>query len=126
MKSCYLLLYFPISVGELFMLVSFECLCHSLSFILVIVQARSLPTDKLRIFYVSVNGAVYFIQVCCCPSYTASCKLLVSLGFGSICVVDFMCCGISSSYIGCICFFICASLECLMDTLFLFFFAPFS
>lgn len=74
------------------MLVSFECLCHSLSFILVIVQARSLPTDKLRIFYVSVNGAVYFIQVCCCPSYTASCKLLVSLGFGSICVVDLILC----------------------------------
>ncbi|KAL0300825.1 UNVERIFIED_CONTAM: Tobamovirus multiplication protein 1 [Sesamum radiatum] len=27
-------------------------------------QARSLPTDKLRIFYFSINGAVYFIQVC--------------------------------------------------------------
>ncbi|XP_065878510.1 tobamovirus multiplication protein 1 [Euphorbia lathyris] len=27
-------------------------------------QARSLPTDKLRIFYISVNGAVYFVQVC--------------------------------------------------------------
>ncbi|KAF3451702.1 hypothetical protein FNV43_RR07798 [Rhamnella rubrinervis] len=27
-------------------------------------QARSLPTDKLRIFYVSVNASVYFIQVC--------------------------------------------------------------
>ncbi|XWS19435.1 hypothetical protein CRYUN_Cryun31cG0015600 [Craigia yunnanensis] len=27
-------------------------------------QARSLPTDKLRIFYVSVNGVIYFIQVC--------------------------------------------------------------
>ncbi|KAK4421331.1 Tobamovirus multiplication protein 1 [Sesamum alatum] len=27
-------------------------------------QARSLPTDKLRIFYFSINGAIYFIQVC--------------------------------------------------------------
>ncbi|KAJ9169076.1 hypothetical protein P3X46_020544 [Hevea brasiliensis] len=27
-------------------------------------QARSLPTDKLRIVYISVNGAIYFIQVC--------------------------------------------------------------
>ncbi|KAL2495363.1 Tobamovirus multiplication protein 1 [Forsythia ovata] len=27
-------------------------------------QARSLPTDKLRIFYISINGAIYFIQVC--------------------------------------------------------------
>lgn len=26
-------------------------------------QARSLPTDKLRIIYISVNGAVYLIQV---------------------------------------------------------------
>ncbi|KAE9461702.1 hypothetical protein C3L33_06404, partial [Rhododendron williamsianum] len=28
------------------------------------VVARSLPTDKLRIVYMSVNGGVYFIQVC--------------------------------------------------------------
>ncbi|KAJ9689783.1 hypothetical protein PVL29_012455 [Vitis rotundifolia] len=27
-------------------------------------QARSLPTDKLRIFYISINAAIYFIQVC--------------------------------------------------------------
>ncbi|MCL7025695.1 hypothetical protein MKW94_017106 [Papaver nudicaule] len=27
-------------------------------------QARSLPTDKLRIVYISVNSGVYFIQVC--------------------------------------------------------------
>ncbi|KAF7840639.1 tobamovirus multiplication protein 1 [Senna tora] len=27
-------------------------------------QARSLPTEKLKIFYVAINGAVYFIQVC--------------------------------------------------------------
>lgn len=27
-------------------------------------QARSLPTDKLRIFYISINGIIYFIQVC--------------------------------------------------------------
>ncbi|KAK4858519.1 hypothetical protein QYF36_017684 [Acer negundo] len=27
-------------------------------------QARSLPTDKLRILYISTNAAVYFIQVC--------------------------------------------------------------
>ncbi|XP_057433431.1 tobamovirus multiplication protein 1-like isoform X2 [Lotus japonicus] len=27
-------------------------------------KARSLPTDKLKIVYVSVNGVVYFIQVC--------------------------------------------------------------
>ncbi|XP_059662086.1 tobamovirus multiplication protein 1 [Cornus florida] len=27
-------------------------------------QARSLPTDKLRIFYISLNAAMYFIQVC--------------------------------------------------------------
>ncbi|KAL2524002.1 Tobamovirus multiplication protein 1 [Abeliophyllum distichum] len=27
-------------------------------------QARSLPTDKLRIFYFSINGGIYFIQVC--------------------------------------------------------------
>ncbi|PIN00590.1 hypothetical protein CDL12_26904 [Handroanthus impetiginosus] len=27
-------------------------------------QARSLPTDKLRIFYFSINGAIYFIQAC--------------------------------------------------------------
>ncbi|XWS12816.1 hypothetical protein CRYUN_Cryun37aG0122900 [Craigia yunnanensis] len=27
-------------------------------------QARSLPTDKLRILYVSINGVVYIIQVC--------------------------------------------------------------
>ncbi|KAI3849032.1 hypothetical protein MKX03_011475 [Papaver bracteatum] len=27
-------------------------------------QARSLPTDKLRIVYISVNGGVYLIQVC--------------------------------------------------------------
>ncbi|KAF7119707.1 hypothetical protein RHSIM_Rhsim13G0155900 [Rhododendron simsii] len=27
-------------------------------------SARSLPTDKLRIVYMSVNGGVYFIQVC--------------------------------------------------------------
>ncbi|KAI5447241.1 variant 2, E3 ubiquitin-protein ligase tom1 [Lathyrus oleraceus] len=26
-------------------------------------QARSLPTDKLRIVYISVNGVMYFIQV---------------------------------------------------------------
>uniref|UniRef100_M1ASQ5 Tobamovirus multiplication 1 n=3 Tax=Solanum tuberosum TaxID=4113 RepID=M1ASQ5_SOLTU len=27
-------------------------------------QARSLPTDKLRTSYISVNGAIYFIQAC--------------------------------------------------------------
>lgn len=27
-------------------------------------QARSLPTDKLRIFYIYINSAIYFIQVC--------------------------------------------------------------
>ncbi|CAA2954712.1 tobamovirus multiplication 1 [Olea europaea subsp. europaea] len=27
-------------------------------------QARSLPTDKLRLFYFSINGGIYFIQVC--------------------------------------------------------------
>ncbi|XP_019252069.1 PREDICTED: tobamovirus multiplication protein 1-like [Nicotiana attenuata] len=27
-------------------------------------QARSLPTDKLRTFYISVNGAIYFVQAC--------------------------------------------------------------
>ncbi|CAB4275802.1 unnamed protein product [Prunus armeniaca] len=27
-------------------------------------QARSLPTDKLRVVYISVNAAMYFIQVC--------------------------------------------------------------
>ncbi|XP_042945636.1 tobamovirus multiplication protein 1 isoform X2 [Carya illinoinensis] len=27
-------------------------------------QARSLPTDKLKIVYISVNAGVYFIQVC--------------------------------------------------------------
>ncbi|XP_058093679.1 tobamovirus multiplication protein 1-like isoform X2 [Magnolia sinica] len=27
-------------------------------------QARSLPTDKLKIVYISVNGGIYFIQVC--------------------------------------------------------------
>lgn len=27
-------------------------------------QARSLPTDKLKIFYVSINGGMYVIQVC--------------------------------------------------------------
>ncbi|PHT69962.1 Tobamovirus multiplication protein 1 [Capsicum annuum] len=27
-------------------------------------KARSLPTDKLRTFYISVNGAIYFIQAC--------------------------------------------------------------
>ncbi|KAL3576096.1 hypothetical protein D5086_021379 [Populus alba] len=26
--------------------------------------ARSLPSDKLRVFYISVNAAMYFIQVC--------------------------------------------------------------
>lgn len=27
-------------------------------------QARSLPTDKLKIFYISINGGMYVIQVC--------------------------------------------------------------
>ncbi|KAL3820689.1 hypothetical protein ACJIZ3_006594 [Penstemon smallii] len=27
-------------------------------------QAKSLPTDKLRIFFISINSAIYFIQVC--------------------------------------------------------------
>ncbi|XP_028767802.1 tobamovirus multiplication protein 1 [Neltuma alba] len=27
-------------------------------------QARSLPTDRLRIFYIAINGAIYFIQIC--------------------------------------------------------------
>ncbi|KAJ9136326.1 hypothetical protein P3X46_033417 [Hevea brasiliensis] len=27
-------------------------------------QARSLPTDKLRIVYILVNGGIYFLQVC--------------------------------------------------------------
>lgn len=27
-------------------------------------QARSLPTDKLRIFYISINVVMYVIQVC--------------------------------------------------------------
>ncbi|XP_031499736.1 tobamovirus multiplication protein 1 isoform X2 [Nymphaea colorata] len=27
-------------------------------------QARSLPTDKLRIVYMSINGGIYFIQIC--------------------------------------------------------------
>ncbi|GKV16041.1 hypothetical protein SLEP1_g26752 [Rubroshorea leprosula] len=27
-------------------------------------QARSLPADKLRTFYMAINGAIYFIQVC--------------------------------------------------------------
>ncbi|XP_044497414.1 tobamovirus multiplication protein 1 isoform X1 [Mangifera indica] len=27
-------------------------------------QARSLPTDKLRIVYISINAAIYFLQVC--------------------------------------------------------------
>ncbi|RXH99383.1 hypothetical protein DVH24_011708 [Malus domestica] len=34
------------------------------SFLTIIEQARSLPTDKLRIVYVSVNAIMYFIQVC--------------------------------------------------------------
>ncbi|XP_022845606.1 tobamovirus multiplication protein 1-like isoform X2 [Olea europaea var. sylvestris] len=34
------------------------------SLILIIGQARSLPTDKLRIWYFSINGGIYFIQVC--------------------------------------------------------------
>lgn len=27
-------------------------------------QARSLPTDKLRVFYFAINGAIYLIQAC--------------------------------------------------------------
>ncbi|CAI9087825.1 OLC1v1022001C3 [Oldenlandia corymbosa var. corymbosa] len=27
-------------------------------------QARSLPTDKLRIYYIAINCAIYFFQVC--------------------------------------------------------------
>ncbi|XP_051135182.1 tobamovirus multiplication protein 1-like [Andrographis paniculata] len=27
-------------------------------------QAKSLPTDKLRIFYIAINGVIYFIQAC--------------------------------------------------------------
>ncbi|CAN6452256.1 unnamed protein product [Victoria cruziana] len=27
-------------------------------------QARSLPTDKLRVVYMSINGGIYFIQIC--------------------------------------------------------------
>ncbi|XP_071920373.1 tobamovirus multiplication protein 1 isoform X2 [Coffea arabica] len=27
-------------------------------------QARSLPTDKLRIYYISINCGIYFLQVC--------------------------------------------------------------
>ncbi|KAK6133298.1 hypothetical protein DH2020_032961 [Rehmannia glutinosa] len=41
-------------------------------------QARSLPTDKLRIFYVSINGVIYFIQVSCHSIYTALNELLSS------------------------------------------------
>lgn len=33
------------------------------SFLTIIEQARSLPTDKLRIVYISVNAIMYFIQV---------------------------------------------------------------
>ncbi|MED6146337.1 E3 ubiquitin-protein ligase tom1 [Stylosanthes scabra] len=36
---------------------------HKLVFLLR-PKARSLPTDKLRIVYISINGALYFIQVC--------------------------------------------------------------
>ncbi|BBH00748.1 tobamovirus multiplication 1 [Prunus dulcis] len=34
------------------------------SFLTINEQARSLPTDKLRVVYISVNAAMYFIQVC--------------------------------------------------------------
>ncbi|CAL8145232.1 unnamed protein product [Prunus armeniaca] len=34
-------------------------------------QARSLPTDKLRVVYISVNAAMYFIQVCSIFVYLA-------------------------------------------------------
>lgn len=34
------------------------------SFLTINEQARSLPTDKLRVVYISVNAAIYFIQVC--------------------------------------------------------------
>ncbi|KAK4485091.1 hypothetical protein RD792_007700 [Penstemon davidsonii] len=50
------------------MLLSYGCSCVERRvtdiFILVVDQARSLPTDKLRIFYISINSAIYFIQVC--------------------------------------------------------------
>lgn len=43
-------------------------------------QARSLPTDKLRIFYISINGAIYVIQFC----------IWVYLGFDENIVVQFI------------------------------------
>ncbi|GER54908.1 tobamovirus multiplication 1 [Striga asiatica] len=43
-------------------------------------QARSLPTDKLRVFYVSINGIIYFIQVC----------IWVYLGINDNSVIEFI------------------------------------
>ncbi|KAH6795926.1 hypothetical protein C2S51_036912 [Perilla frutescens var. frutescens] len=43
-------------------------------------QAKSLPTDKLRIFYISINGVIYFIQFC----------IWVYLGFDENNIVQFI------------------------------------
>lgn len=85
--SLLLYLYTPCSVlgrdissGKLYILVAFQLfqgLCtwiavqlfiyiykKILFYLFLKFQARSLPSDKLRVFYISVNAAMYFIQVC--------------------------------------------------------------
>ncbi|KAK1309462.1 hypothetical protein QJS10_CPA09g01209 [Acorus calamus] len=58
-------------------------------------QARSLPTDKLRIIYISVNGVIYFIQV------------------GSVTTICFTCFLIRCIVVGVSAFFADASLDVL-------------
>jgi len=54
----------------------------------MIEQARSLPTDKLRIVYISVNGAVYLIQVSV-SFLVANTNIYLSLS-ALICLLDFV------------------------------------
>jgi hypothetical protein len=55
----------------------------------MIEQARSLPTDKLRIVYISVNGAVYLIQVSISFLVANNNSIYLSL-FASFCMLDLL------------------------------------
>ncbi|KAG0472475.1 hypothetical protein HPP92_017021 [Vanilla planifolia] len=54
-------------------------------------QARSLPTDKLRVVYISVNSAIYIIQVCVwIYLWINDIKIIEELGKIFIAVVSFI------------------------------------
>ena len=72
-----------------FNLIIFQFLLGNSNFIPITVQARSLSADKLRVVYISINAAVYFIQVSVSFSFVAHKLYIISDLICSILFLEF-------------------------------------